>query len=90
MRRNHLGYACINQTLSDLQGVCTNRTLRLKTLEEQGLEYLAELIIGNLDALQTVLEWNAEQGYRLYRMSSEMFPFYSHMIHGYEIEDSNA
>ena len=87
MRRNHLGYACINQTLSDLQGVCTNRTLRLKTLEEQGLEYLAELIIGNLDALQKVLEWNAAQGYRLYRMSSEMFPFYSHMIHGYEIED---
>ena len=87
MVRNHLGYACINQTLSDSKDICTNRTLRLKTLEEKGLEYLAELITGNLSALQEVLEWNYEKGYKLYRMSSEMFPFYSHLEHGYKIED---
>jgi len=87
MVRNHLGYACINQTLSDSKDICTNRTLRLKTLEEKGLEYLAELITGNLSALQEVLEWNYEKGFKLYRMSSEMFPFYSHLEHGYKIED---
>ncbi len=87
MVRNHLGYACINQTLSDTEQVCTNRTLRLKTLKEQGLEYLSELITGNLDALRQVLEWNYEHDFKLYRMSSEMFPFYSHLEHGYRIED---
>lgn len=87
MVRNHLGYACINQTLSDNEQVCTNRTLRLKTLKEQGLEYLSELITGNLDALRQVLEWNYEHDFKLYRMSSEMFPFYSHLEHGYKIED---
>ena len=87
MVRNHLGYACINQTLSDTEQVCTNRTLRLKTLKEQGLEYLSELITGNLDALRQVLEWNYEHDFKLYRMSSEMFPFYSHLEHGYKIED---
>jgi UV DNA damage endonuclease len=81
MVRNHLGYACINQTLSDSKDICTNRTLRLRALEEKGLEYLAELITGNLSALQEVLEWNYEKGFKLYRMSSEMFPFYSKHYH---------
>lgn len=86
MVRNHIGYACINNGLSE-QGVCANRTLRQKTLEEKGYDYLSELILTNLDALDTIFRWNAENGYRLYRMSSEMFPFYSHMDLGYEIED---
>jgi UV DNA damage endonuclease len=86
MLRNHIGYACINTTLTT-QGVCSNRTLRLKTLQEKGYDYVAELILSNLDALQKILEWNAENGYRLYRMSSEMFPFHSHLEYGYKIEE---
>ena len=86
MVRNHIGYACINEGLS-AEGVCANRTLRKKTLEEKGYDYLSELVITNLDALETIFQWNVENGYRLYRMSSEMFPFYSHLDLGYEIED---
>ena len=33
------GYACINMTLS-AEGVCANRTLRMKTLEEKGYEWI--------------------------------------------------
>lgn len=87
MRRNWLGYACINQTLSDTERLTPNRTLRAATLEERGLEYLSDLILTNLESLYRVLEWNTEHGFRLYRMSSEMFPFYSHPEYGYEIED---
>ena len=86
MLRNHIGYACINTTLSN-QGVCSNRTLRLKTLQEKGYEYVSELILSNLDALQKILEWNADNGYRVYRLSSEMFPFHSHLEYGYKIEE---
>ena len=32
-----IGYACINMTLSE-EGVCANRTLRMKTLEEKGYD----------------------------------------------------
>ena len=80
------GYACINMTLS-AEGVCANRTLRMKTLEEKGYEYLSELIQSNLHALKEILVWNAKSGYRLYRLSSEMFPFMSHPVWGYQIED---
>ena len=80
------GYACINMTLS-AEGVCANRTLRMKTLEEKGYEYLSELIQSNLHALKEILVWNAQSGYRLYRLSSEMFPFMSHPVWGYQIED---
>lgn len=81
-----IGYACINMTLSD-EGVCANRTLRMKTLEEKGYEYLSELIVSNLQSLKKILNWNAESGYRFYRMSSEMFPFMSHPVWGYDIEN---
>ena len=81
-----VGYACINMTLS-AKGVCANRTLRLKTLEEKGYDYLCELIESNMKCLKEILVWNAESGYRLYRMSSEMFPFMSHQNWGYNIED---
>ena len=58
MVRNHIGYACINNGFQN-KGVC-NRTLRQKTLEEKGYEYLSELILTNLDALDTIFRWNAE------------------------------
>ena len=80
MVRNHIGYACINNGLSE-QGVCKSHSSSEKTLEEKGYEYLSELILTNLDALDTIFRWNAENGYRLYRMSSEMFPLlFSHGI----------
>ena len=79
-----IGYACINMTLS-AEGVCANRTLRLKTLEDRGYEYLSELIQTNMIALKKILIWNAESGYKFYRMSSEMFPFMSHPVWGYDV-----
>jgi len=89
---NHLGYACINMTLGGehlpkSQRVCANRTMRKATLEKEGYEYLSEIIVSNMESLCQILEWNAAHGVRLYRMSSEMFPFHSHPDLGYSLHD---
>ena len=81
-----LGYACINMELRE-QGIFTNRTLRKATLEEKGYGYLAELIILNLQDLKTILMHNESIDIRFFRISSEIFPFWSHPKLGYELED---
>lgn len=81
-----LGYACINKTLRE-QGIFTNRTLRKATLLEKGHEYLSEIIQANLSDLLTILHHNEAEGNRFFRLSSEIFPFWSHPKLGYNLED---
>ena len=81
-----LGYACINMELRE-QGIFTNRTLRKATLEEKGMPYLSELIEANLHDLLTIMHHNEEEGIRFFRISSEIFPFWSHPELGYELEE---
>lgn len=81
-----IGYACINMGLRE-QKIFTNRTLRKATLEKEGHGYLSSLIQENLSDLLTILKTNEENDVRFFRISSEIFPFYSHPVMGYEIED---
>ena len=81
-----LGYACINMELRE-QDIFTNRTLRRATLEVKGMPYLSELIEANLNDLLTILHHNEKEGIRFFRISSEIFPFWSHPELGYELED---
>lgn len=67
--------------------IFTNRTLRKATLEKEGHGYLSSLIQENLSDLLTILKTNEENDVRFFRISSEIFPFYSHPVMGYEIED---
>tara|TARA_B100001079_G_C16410453_1_gene516035 strand:- start:1302 stop:2204 length:903 start_codon:yes stop_codon:yes gene_type:complete len=69
------------------EDIFTNRTLRKATLLDKGYEYLSELIIANLEDLKLVLKWNEENEHRFFRVSSEIFPFWSHPELGYELED---
>ena len=57
--------------------IFTSRTLREKTLKEKGLNYLYSLIAQNLQDLFHILKWNKEHNIFFYRMSSEIFPFFS-------------
>lgn len=77
-----LGYCCINLSLKD-QGVSTNRGMIRKTFDEKGLEYVSLLIMNNLADLLKVLEWNEEHDIKVYRMSSDLFPWMSE----YRLED---
>lgn len=80
-----IGYACIHMGLRE-KGIFTNRTMRKATLEEKGHDYLSEIIIQNLKDMKTILETNESNEIRFFRMSSEIFPFYSHPVLGYDIE----
>jgi UV DNA damage endonuclease len=77
-----LGYCCINLSLAERR-VSTNRGMVKKTFEEKGLPYVSSLALENVKDLFKILEWNSQNGIRMYRMSSDMFPWCSE----YEISD---
>ena len=70
-----LGYACINMTLQQAGGITTNRGMRQKTFNERGLPYVSELALQNVKDLETIVKWNEEMGIKLFRMSSDIFPW---------------
>lgn len=82
MSKNRLGYCCINITLGDT-GVTTNRGMVKKTFLEKGLSYVSELALKNVKDLEQIIHWNHANGIRMYRMSSDIFPWCSE----YEISD---
>lgn len=84
----NFGYACINTQLRE-KGVFCSRTARLDTLKkkENPVEYLKSLAHQNLKDLRTILEWNAENNVKLFRMSSDIFPFCTYKDYAYPLDD---
>lgn len=78
----NLGYCCINLSLRE-QGVTVNRSMIKRTWQEHGLVRASELALLNLLDLKTILEWNQKNGIKIYRMSSDIFPWMSE----YRFED---
>ena len=70
----NLGYACINTGLS-ANKIMTNRTMRRKTLDEKGIDYVSDLALANVKDLKTIIQWNNEMGIKLFRLSSQIFPW---------------
>lgn len=80
----NLGYACINMTLSKVKPkITTNRTMIKRTFESKGLSYASQLGLENSKDLIKILEWNVQNGIKLFRLSSEFFPWASE----YQMED---
>jgi len=74
----NLGYACINMTLSESKPkITTNRSMIKRTFQEKGIEYASELALQNARDLFHILKWNNENGIKLFRLSSEFFPWAS-------------
>ena len=78
----NLGYACINTGLSQNK-IMTNRTMRRKTFDSKGLDYVSELSLQNVKDLKTIVRWNNEFGIKLFRLSSQIFPW----MEEYEFSD---
>lgn len=76
------GYACINTHLRG-KGIFTSRSCRKSTLEASGLEYISDLAFSNATDLLEILKWNEENDIRLFRISSEIFPWWDR----YELAD---
>jgi len=70
----NLGYACINTVLQK-NNISTNRTMRQKTFKEKGLDYVSEIALQNVKDLKTYVQWNNEFGVKLFRVSSQVFPW---------------
>lgn len=78
-----MGYCCINLSLAGKDKVSTNRGMVKKTFDEKGLEYVSDLALANVRDLKKIIQWNADNGIMMYRMSSDIFPWCSE----YEISD---
>jgi len=76
---NELGYCCINLSINEglkkNNHVKVNRGMIKKTFLERGLEYVSELMILNLKDTIKVLQWNVRNDIRVYRLSSDSFPW---------------
>lgn len=77
-----LGYCCINLSLQPKKITC-NRGMVRRTFDSKGLQYASELTLKNIRDLIEIIKWNHENGFKVYRMSSDMIPWVSE----YEIKD---
>ncbi|EKM57154.1 uncharacterized protein PHACADRAFT_55137, partial [Phanerochaete carnosa HHB-10118-sp] len=81
-----LGYACLNTVLrAQDPPVFCSRTCRLATLQEKGVAHAQALGLRNVRDLAALVAWNEANGIRFMRLSSEMFPFASHAVWGYDL-----
>ena len=79
---NNIGYCCIclgvNEGLKKKDHITVNRGMVKKTFESKGLSYVSELVILNLEDTIKVLKYNIKRNIKVYRMSSDSFPWMSH------------
>lgn len=68
-----LGLCCLNTALRE-KGIFCSRKPIMKTIAVKGLPYLQSICRQNCQDLITMLKWNADNGIRVFRMSSELFP----------------
>ena len=80
----NLGYACINMTLgAQTPRITTNRSMVKKTFNERGIAYASELGLQNARDLFEIIKWNVKNNIKLFRISSDVFPWGSE----YNLED---
>jgi len=73
-----LGLCCLNISLREKKPtIFSSRRVTLKTLEEKGIDNLKKKIINNLTDVLKMIEWNENNGIKVFRLSSEIFPHYS-------------
>lgn len=77
------GYCCINMTLKEESNTYIGRSMIKRTFEEKGIAYASQLALANVRDLIEIVKWNEKKGIKLYRMSSDMFPWMSE----YELKD---
>ena len=77
-----LGYACINMQLRK-EKIYTGRSMIRRTFDAKGLDYVSEICIENTKDLIKIVQWNEDNGIKVYRMSSDIYPWMSE----YEFKD---
>ena len=79
------GYACMNVTLQkgNRDRVACNRGMIKRTYVEKGLGYASDLSLKNSMDLIKIIDWNNQQGIKVFRITSCLFPWMSE----YELEE---
>jgi len=86
--RGRLGYACLNTLLRATKPdpIFCSRTCRLDTIAKKGIDFVKDLGLKNVRDLITLIQWNEDNRIRFMRISSELFPFASHLQRGYALD----
>ncbi len=71
-----LGYACINMGLQE-EGITSSHSMIKRTFVEKGIQYASQLALSNVLALLKILQWNVEHNVKVFRVTSELFPWAS-------------
>ena len=75
---NRMGYACINMQLSSQKPrIYTGRSMIKRTFLSKGIDYASQLGLDNCKDLYKILEWNHENGFNFFRITSNLFPWSS-------------
>ena len=75
---NNMGYACINMHLSQQKPkIYTGRSMIKRTFKAKGLDYASELGLENCKDLFKIIKWNNENGFKFFRITSNLFPWSS-------------
>jgi UV DNA damage endonuclease len=75
---NQMGYACINETLAKQKPkVYTGRSMIKRTFKAKGINYASQLGLDNCKDLLTIVKWNNENGFKFFRITSNLFPWSS-------------
>ena len=74
--QTQLGYCCINLNLRN-KPITVNRTCRKITFQQKGMTHVSSLALQNIRDLIEIIKWNDKNGFKVYRMSSDMFPWMS-------------
>ena len=77
-KKIQLGLCCLNIELREKKPtIFSSRRVTLKTLEEKGIDNLKNKIINNMNDVLKMIQWNEDNGIKVFRLSSEIFPHYS-------------
>lgn len=74
---HQVGYCCKNITLQK-SGVTYSRGMIKKTFDQRGIVYASQLALANSRDFIKVLQWNADNNVKVFRMGSGMFPWANH------------
>ena len=76
-----LGLCCLNTILREQKPpVFCSRKMIIRTVKEKGIDELKNKIIQNLKDLITMIMWNENNGIKVFRLSSELFPHKSNPL----------
>ena len=74
-KKIQLGLCCLNTILrAQKPSVFASRKMIIRTVKEKGIDVLKQKILQNLRDVLTMIDWNEENGIKVFRLSSELFP----------------